>query len=53
MAEPTPSVSLSRIQNMMNTQPDGMEATKLCIYKSDKNDPEWMHTLDMRGSNDQ
>ena len=29
MAEPTPSVILSSVLNRMNTQPDGMEATKL------------------------
>ena len=34
IAEPTPSVSLSRTLNMMNIQPDGMEAIKLCIYKN-------------------
>ena len=29
MAEPAPSVSLSRMQNMMNTPPAGMASTKL------------------------
>ena len=33
MADPTPSVILSRIQKRMNTQPLGIMAVKLCVIQ--------------------
>ena len=37
MADPTPSVILSRIQKRMNTQPLGIMAVKLCVTTRRKN----------------